>query len=145
MNQLLNLLSFNRYPKGPTHKRTDIQTHRKVLHGQYLLLSRNSPNHILSFLTIHCHPNVSIEIFTAQLFSILTPCIDSDRLHHGPTYNLHSWVSTAITMGPKIYYIGNTFLRCIALIQQLTSLATHSSTLMHGSKNLIYWLHIPPL
>ena len=67
MNQLLNPLSFNRYPKGPTHKRTDIQTHRKVLHGQYLLLLRNSPNHSLSFLTIHCHSNVSIEILTADI------------------------------------------------------------------------------
>ena len=45
----------------------------------------------------------------------------------------------------EIQVNGYTFLRCNEWVQKIDILTTHSSAVMHGSKNSKFWLHIPLL
>ena len=45
----------------------------------------------------------------------------------------------------EIQVNGYTFLRCNEWVKKIDILTTHSSAVMHGSKNSNFWLHIPPL
>jgi len=48
-------------------------------------------------------------------------------------------------MGQKIQIFAYTYLHCYAWVQKINEMATHSSSVMHESKNSNFWLDIRPL